>query len=100
MPVMSTDTDTRYVLRCWGVATQGKEDAHELDGLYLQDYDLDAFDGRGTATWTPYPTRALTWPSAADAMKAWRTVSTTRPVREDGQPNRPLTAFHVEITSL
>ena len=35
--------------------------------------------------------------SIAEAMEYWRTVSTTVPFRPDGKPNRPLTAYTVEI---
>jgi len=32
-----------------------------------------------------------------DAMKWWRQVHPTAPIRDDGQPNRPMTAHTVEI---
>jgi hypothetical protein len=36
----------------------------------------------------------------SDAFILWRTIPQSRPVREDGAPNRPLTAFSVEIIPL
>jgi hypothetical protein len=32
-----------------------------------------------------------------EAHALWTAVSKEKPVREDGQPNRPLTAFNVSI---
>ena len=40
---------------------------------------------------------ALDWPDAAQAMTAWNTVSSQRPRRPDGRPNKPLTALTVEV---
>lgn len=33
----------------------------------------------------------------AEAMEAWRGVNQVEPTRPDGKPNRPLTAYTVEI---
>jgi hypothetical protein len=35
--------------------------------------------------------------TAAEAFEVWRSVNPGDPVRPDGQPNRPLTAFSVSI---
>lgn len=35
--------------------------------------------------------------SQAAAMECWKTQSTVQPLRDDGQPNRPLTAYNVVI---
>ena len=67
---------------------------------YLKTYDVEAHGGRGDATFTDDPNDALCFPNAAEALKAWQTRSVTRPDRPDGKPNRPLTAFTVEIMSL
>jgi hypothetical protein len=66
-------------------------------GLYLESFDHDANDGRGEGTYTPDPDHALRFANAAAAMQYWKRVSTVRPIRPDGKPNRPLTAFTVEI---
>lgn len=51
----------------------------------------------GSATPTQRIERAKRYATRADAMEAWRLPSTTYPVRPDGQPNRPLTAFNIEL---
>jgi hypothetical protein len=65
--------------------------------LYLADYDVDANDGRGSVVITADRRRALRFASPATALKAWRMQSRVRPLRPDNRPNRPLTAYTVEI---
>lgn len=67
---------------------------------YLKFYDIEAYDGRGTAEFTRDRDQALCFLSAKDAMEAWRAVPANRPLRPDGCPNRPLTAFTMEIKEL
>jgi hypothetical protein len=65
---------------------------------YVRDYDLDAH-----APGQPYPTgqvrltedtrEAKRFPSLHAALEAWREPSQAVPLRPDGEPNRPLTAF-------
>lgn len=66
-------------------------------GAYLAWYNPDARDGIGEADWTLDPSGAMQFDSAEAALRAYRAVSTVRPVRADGKPNRPLTAFTVSI---
>jgi hypothetical protein len=67
------------------------------DGLYLRDYNLEDFEGLGSFELTADITEAKRWASAAEALEAYRTASAVRPLRPDGRPNRPLTAFTVEV---
>lgn len=60
----------------------------------------DTACGRGHTTFTRDRTRAVSFDSPADAIEYWRQQSKTVPTRPDGKPNRPLTAFTVEILSL
>lgn len=69
---------------------------------YLAEYDPDINDPddsdiSGWVKGTFNPSRAKHYPDAAAAMAEWKRVSKTRPVRPDGQPNRPLSAFTIEI---
>lgn len=64
---------------------------------WLKAGDVEAFDGRGDATLTSNVDEALRFESPVAALMFWRSQSETRPLRDDGQPNRPLTAFTVEI---
>ena len=69
----------------------------EFDGKYLVDYDptpLDSGDVLISVSEDPAGARKFT--TAAEAMEVWRGVSLKGP-RPDGEPDRPLTAFSVEI---
>jgi len=65
-------------------------------GLFVLDCDVDAHDGRGYADLTDDPTKARRFADAAEAFVFYRRTSTVRPVRPDGKPNRPLTAYTIE----
>lgn len=67
---------------------------------YLASADVDAHDGRGAATWTDDPAAALHFDATDVAFLFWQQQSTVRPLRDDGLPNRPLTAFTVYIGSV
>jgi hypothetical protein len=81
--------------------------AHKLKGLasmpssgvpgYLKRYDPEAHDGRGDATFTNDKNEAIRFASLIDAWIFWKQVPKSRPVRQDGEPNRPLTAFTITI---
>lgn len=73
------------------------------DGEYVVEYD----PGRNSKDpWgremvchlvtTPDPEKALELPSM-EMFELWRLVDPRDPVRPDGKPNRPLTAFTVEM---
>lgn len=62
---------------------------------YLKSYDVNANDGRGADEWTMIKAEALRFDDFMAAMAAWKTQSTVRPIRPDGRPNRPLTAYTV-----
>ena len=85
--------------------------------VWIENYDVDAppaADGfvsvhddhavissplGGRITLTTDHANARRFPSMAEAFEAWNTVSTMRPTRPDGEPNKPLTALTVEIES-
>jgi hypothetical protein len=86
------------VMRCVGVAGQVlKDDApgQTPEDMYLQGFDPNYADGRGMAYWTQTKADAVVFFDVAALFAMWQAVPTRRPLREDGQPNRPLTAFHV-----
>ena len=68
---------------------------HRFPGRYLKAYDPEAHDGRGQTEWTTDLADAVVYPDFVAAFEAWRQVPKTRPKREDGQPNRPLTGVSV-----
>jgi hypothetical protein len=66
-------------------------------GAWLERFDAEFGGGRGWARWTRDPRKAAQYPNLAAAHAAWTTVPKCAPVRPDGKPNRPLTAFTVTI---
>jgi hypothetical protein len=64
---------------------------------WLQDFDIEAADGRGTVKLTPVRAHAKVFPEARAALEAWNAIPRARPTRPDGMPNRPLSAFTFEI---
>ena len=64
-------------------------------GCYLADYDPDVNGGRGLIDWTRDPAGAMIFDNQLAAGRCYTAVSRVRPVRPDGQPNRPLTGYTV-----
>lgn len=67
---------------------------------YLRAFDVDAMAGIGTMKTTTDFREAMQFADARACAEAWRTQSKVRPLREDGKPNRPLTACSIEFISL
>jgi len=61
--------------------------------FYLEDYDPDAHGGRGAIWMTHDIAKALRFPDRASVFALWRHTSNARPLRDDGKPSRPLTAY-------
>lgn len=70
------------------------------DGRYLKAFAFKGPVGEMVLETVHLPGLALQFPTVLDAMEAWRSVDPREPVRADGRPNRPLTAFTVEVVSL
>lgn len=68
-----------------------------FDGEFVKDYDPNGEGGTGSLVTTPEKAEALKFPDATEAMQTWKLQSDLVPLRPDGKPNRPLTAFTVEI---
>lgn len=64
---------------------------------YVEAFDVEAFGGIGVVFLTSRIEHALQFDSAADVMAAWTTQSLLRPLRADGKPNRPLTAYTIAV---
>jgi hypothetical protein len=69
-------------------------------GLWLKAFDNEARDGRGSASFTDDPREALRFPDLEAAFEAWKSQSRTQPLRPDGRPNRPLTAYSVTFDTI
>lgn len=66
-------------------------------GEYLQWADPDANKGMGDDRWTRDIEKAKQFATFADATACWQAQSTVKPIRPDGKPNRPMTAWSVTI---
>lgn len=69
-------------------------------GLYVKAFDPEANYGRGHVIATANLQEALRFENKGAAMAFWKQVPKCRPLRPDGKPNRPMTAYTVEITDL
>jgi hypothetical protein len=67
------------------------------DGEYVVSCDFDAHRGRGLVTTSPEQAMAKRFETFEDAARYWKKISPQYPQRDDGKPNRPLTAFTCEI---
>lgn len=83
------DRERGVVMRVCGKA-DGSPTPH--DGQYLKAFDFEAHGGQGEIVMTPNLAEARRFPTFADAITFWKTVPECKPLREDGRPNRPLTA--------
>lgn len=68
-------------------------------GQYLAWYDPDALGGLGACGWTDHIEDAKRFPDFISAHDEYRRVSTRYPLRGDGRPNRPLTAYSIMFRS-
>lgn len=75
----------------------GDGKATPLGGKFVCTFDPEPHGGRGNLTVTANPFEALAFATMEDAIRFWRQTSKTVPVRHDGKPNRPLTAYTVEF---
>ena len=74
--------------------------ARSMEGMWLVRCDVDAYDGRGKLDTTVDPNNAARFATMAEAMLYYRRQSSVQPLRADGKPNRPLTAYSVSIEQL
>jgi hypothetical protein len=83
-----------FVVRVLGVVPTGETFA---EPTFMQSFNPSTPDGRGDLVLTGDVEKAQVFSSAAEAMALWRTQSSTVPLRPDGQPNRPFTAFTIQV---
>lgn len=94
-----TAPDPRCIIRIVDlVGMVAEQEPTAAVGQYVKHYDPDAHEGRGDLVTTTDLDDALVFDGFAEAWSAWQATSRTHPVRADGRPNRPLTAFTIEVT--
>jgi len=64
-------------------------------GEFIASMDFEAHGGRGDLVTTPHLANAKHFKDMGEAFNFWRASPANKPTREDGQPNRPLTAYTV-----
>lgn len=85
------------VIRFVGLANGGTS---SIDGTYLMHYDpspIEMKEGDCRLDVTDSVLKAKIFKDPVEALELWKAVDTRQPFRSDGKPNRPLTAFAVEI---
>jgi len=76
----------------------GHESFHSKEeGTYVHEFDPDGHGGHGDLVCTSDIKDAKRFESIADAFDFYRQQSKTHPLRHDGKPNRPLTAFTISV---
>lgn len=74
--------------------------------LYLKTFDPDYVPDNaawkltgitGRATFTADVSEAMRFDTLEDAMRCWQQQSTRQPLRGDGRPNKPLTAYTISF---
>ena len=102
--IFTVDPGKQYVIINRGLARDGFENprspAAYLHGQFLMSYDPDFQFGLGRAEWTKDINEAMVFDSMLEAYAVPGIVSKVKPRREDGRPNRPLTAFNIECAPL
>jgi hypothetical protein len=87
-----------YVIQIeWLGGSEGPSEPTESDGRYVSRFDPDAHDGRGHVWTVADPQDAMQFADQKEALVYYRQASMVKPTREDGRPNRPLTAFSVSV---
>lgn len=71
-------------------------DADVPEGAWLAAYDPDA----ERIEWTTEPAKAMRFVDGKAAVECYRTQSRTTPLRYDGKPNRPLTAYTISLQTV
>jgi hypothetical protein len=92
-----------HVLRCWGIPEfAGHPHSTFLEGKFLEDVNWDGpnKDGNGTTKFTKTAEFAKKFEFPGDALEYLQTVPKRKPFRDDGLPNKPLTAYHWEVVPL
>lgn len=70
----------------------------EDDGAFVAGYEADVdVQGNARITFTRDRSEAMQFETPRDAIAFYRQVSHVKPKRDDGEANRPLTAFTVSI---
>ena len=91
-------TDTlAFVIRVESVTGIQMFTKADPSGMYVAEYDPDGNSGFGDVRFVRDVCDAMHFDSMSEAAQLVNATSTVRPVRPDGLPNRPLTAYTVSV---
>jgi hypothetical protein len=68
--------------------------------MWVSAYDPNAQQGRGYVETVNHISAARRFDDVTAAIEFWRQPSTVAPLRPDGEPNRPLTAWSILLERL
>ena len=88
---------TVFVMRVVGLTGVQIDGSPDPSGLYVASYDPDGNGGLGDVALAGDIINAKIYANPTQASRDYLKVSAIRPTRADGQPNRPLTAYAVEV---
>ena len=88
-----TAPDGSHVIQCYGLETANFEG-------YVKAFDPELMNGVGGIDLTNDRQQALRFKSFSEALACWKMQSETKPLREDGKPNRPMTAYSAEVVRM
>lgn len=75
--------------------------SYPLNGRYVMDFDVSLYlEEVGPVPTTDKISEAKHFADAGQALEFWKTQSRIRPLRWDGEPNRPLTGFSAQIVKV
>lgn len=67
-------------------------------GMFVKSMDFRAVNGHGSLVVTNNIKEAMLFASVSAALTFYQTIPSNHPIREsDGRPNRPMTAFNIEV---
>lgn len=76
-----------------------RPEVENIYGQYLKDFDFEANNGEGFGTFTSNIAEAKSFATMYDAITFIKTQPECRPLRDDGLPNRPMTAVSISVSN-
>ena len=86
-----------YVIKIEWLGWQEVKQESQHEGRYVSRYNPDAHDGLGQVWTVADPRDAKQFATPQEAYLFLKQTSSVKPKREDGRPNRPITAFTVTV---
>lgn len=85
------------IVQCMGSASGARLG---VEGQWLKGYDLERHGGIGWVDFTKDRAQAMRFDDLAAFHAVYKSSPKCKPIREDGRPNRPLTATNWNIETV